>query len=394
MLRPLALLFASVFLPSMVLAAPSVEVRDVRVWAGPDGTRVVLELSGRAEHTLFSLTGPDRIVVDVESATLHASAPAGQGVIKQVRFGDRDGSLRVVFDLNERVQVRSSLLPPAGDYGYRLVLDLGSAMAREPTPVKVAHPPQEGSRDLVIAVDAGHGGEDPGAIGRSGTREKDVALAIARALARQIDKEEGMRAVLIRDGDFFVSLRDRRNLARKRNADLFVSVHADSIRDRAISGSSVYILSTGRASSEAARWLAERENAADLIGGVSLDDKDNMLASVLLDLSQTATLTASMTAAEQVLGQLDRIGEVRKPQIQQASLAVLTSPDVPSMLVETAYISNPADEKKLRDARYQERLASAIHAGIREYFFDNPPPGTRFAQLRAAKRVADSSGGE
>jgi N-acetylmuramoyl-L-alanine amidase len=190
-----------------------------------------------------------------------------------------------------------------------------------------------------------------------------------------------------------VSLRERRNRARKHNADLFVSVHADAMHDRSVSGSSVYILSTGRASSENARWLAEKENAADLIGGVSLDDKSNVLASVLLDVTQSATLTNSMTAAQKVLRELDRVGEIRKPQIQQASFAVLTSPDVPSMLVETAYISNPADEKRLKNPAHQEKLANAIYAGIRAYFADNPPPGTLFAQMRDRKRMAAGEGG-
>ncbi|HZF27457.1 MAG TPA: N-acetylmuramoyl-L-alanine amidase [Steroidobacteraceae bacterium] len=370
--------------------AHSVEIRDVRLWAGPDHTRVVLELSGPATHNLFTLRDPDRVVVDVAGATAASSLtpPAGQGVIRSVRLGARDdGSLRVVLDLNSAVQPKSFAVDPNETYGNRLVIDL--ELPGQPAPVRVQHAPEaDAARDLVIAVDAGHGGDDPGAIGRSGTREKDVVLAVARALAERVNHEPGMRAVLIRDGDYYVTLRDRMNRARAQKADLFVSIHADSIRDRSIAGSSVYVLSPRGASDEASRWLAERENASDLIGGVSLDDKDNVLASVLLDLSQTASLTASLSAAESVLVELDRVGEVRKRNVQQAGFVVLKSPDIPSLLVETAYISNPGEEKRLKDPRRQDQLANAIHSGIRGYFYDNPPPGTRVAELVAQQGAA------
>ena len=236
---------------------------------------------------------------------------------------------------------------------------------------------------MIIAIDAGHGGEDPGAIGKNGTREKDVVLAIARALAQRVDAEPGMKAVLTRNGDYFVPLRDRMRRARAQQADLFVSIHADSIRDRSVDGSSVYILSQRGATDEAARWLAERENASDLVGGVSLEDKDDVLASVLLDLSQSASLSASQAAAEHVLHQLNLVGEIRKPLVQQARFVVLKSPDIPSMLVETAYISNPQEEQRLRGAAHQGKLAAAIHQGLREYFYSDPPAGTRIAQLAA-----------
>jgi N-acetylmuramoyl-L-alanine amidase len=259
--------------------------------------------------------------------------------------------------------------------------------AAAPAPVKTEHA-RGGARDLVIAVDAGHGGEDPGAIGPGGTREKDVVLAIARALAQRIGTEPGMRAVLTRDGDYFVPLRDRMRRARAQNADLFVSIHADSVRDRHIDGSSVYILSQKGASDEASRWLAERENASDLIGGVSLDDKDDVLASVLLDLSQSAASIASEEAAGHVLQQLTQVGQIRKHQVQQARFMVLKSPDIPSMLVETAYISNPDEEQRLRGPAQQARLAEAIHQGVREYFYANPPPGSRLAQLASPAPAA------
>lgn len=370
-----------------VAPARAVEVRAVRLWASPEGTQVVLELSGSAKHSLLMLKNPDRVVLDVSAAHLSAAArkPPAAGVVKEVRMARRpSGELRVVMDLTQPIRAKSFLATPNDRYGYRLVVDLGGAVAAVApvAPIKAEHARPE-ARDLIIAIDAGHGGEDPGAIGMHGTREKDVTLAIARALERYVDAEPGMRAVLTRNGDYFVPLRDRMRRARAQQADLFVSIHADSIRDRAVDGSSVYILSQRGATSEAARWLAERENAADLIGGVSLEDKGNLLASVLLDLSQTASLSASETAAEHVLHQLNLVGEVRKPLVQQAGFMVLKSPDIPSMLVETAYISNPAEEQRLRGVAHQAKLAAAIHRGLKEYFYSDPPAGSRIAQIAA-----------
>ncbi len=365
------------------LPAHAVEVRAIRLWAGPDNTRVVLDLSGSAQHSLQVLKNPDRVVLDVADARLASGAravPAATGAVKQVRLGRRpSGELRIVLDMARPIQAKSFLAAPNDRYGYRLVIDLGATQGVD-TPVKVEHAPPE-ARVLIIAIDAGHGGEDPGAIGKHGTREKDVVLAIARELALKINAEPGMKAVLTRNGDYFVPLRDRMRRARAQAADLFVSIHADSIRDRRIDGSSVYILSQRGATDEASRWLAERENASDLIGGVSLDDKDDVLASVLLDLSQSASLSASQVAAERVLRQLNRVAEVRKPQVQQARFMVLKSPDIPSMLVETAYISNPQEELRLRAQRHQAKLAAAIHQGVHDYFYANPPAGTRVAQL-------------
>jgi N-acetylmuramoyl-L-alanine amidase len=379
--------------------AQAVDVRAVRLWAGPDGTRVVLDLSGSAQHSLQVLKNPDRVVLDVAGARLTGAArvaPAGTGAVKQVRMARRpSGELRIVLDLARPIQAKSFLAAPNDRYGYRLVIDLGSGQSGE-TPVRAEHAPAD-ARDLIIAIDAGHGGEDPGAIGKNGTREKDVVLAIARELALKVNAEPGMKAVLTRDGDYFVPLRDRMRRARAQSADLFVSIHADSIRDRRVDGSSVYILSQRGATDEASRWLAERENASDLIGGVSLDDKDDVLASVLLDLSQTASLSASQVAAERVLRQLNRVGEVRKPQVQQARFMVLKSPDIPSMLVETAYISNPQEELRLRGQAHQAKLAAAIHQGVHDYFYANPPAGTRVAQLASGTppraTLAGDSGG-
>jgi N-acetylmuramoyl-L-alanine amidase len=367
--------------------AQAAEVKDMRVWAGPDSTRIVLDLNQPAGYQLFTLTGPDRVVVDMKETRLdpdRVKTPDAAGLVRAIRTAAQpDGQLRVVIDLSGPAQAKAFLTPPNESYGDRLVIDLTSG--RAPKPVVAQHAPS-GHRDLVIAIDAGHGGEDPGAIGKAGTREKDIVLKVSRLLAERINAEPGMRAVLTRTGDYFVPFRERLRRARVAQADLFVSVHADAFVNRSVRGSSVYVLSTGRASSEAARWLADRENAADLVGGVSLDDKSDVLASVLLDLSQNAVISASRDAATRVLSELDRVGDLKKTDVQHASLIVLTSPDIPSMLIETAYISNPAEENRLRDPAHQSRLASAIHAGVRRYFYDNPPPGTRVAQLAARER--------
>jgi N-acetylmuramoyl-L-alanine amidase len=382
-------------------SAHAVDVRGVRVWAAPDNTRIVIDLSGSAAHSMALLHNPERVVVTVPGAHLgkgaHAQAP-GRGAVKLVHLSPVPGQLRVVMDLTKASQAKSFLAKPNSRYGYRLVIDVAApaTLAAASRPVRVEHAPHE-SRDLIVAIDAGHGGDDPGAIGQHGLREKDVVLGIAKDLYANINAEPGMKAVLTRNGDYFLPLRERMRRARAQSADLFVSVHADSIRDRSIDGSSVYILSQRGASDEASRWLAERENASDLIGGVSLDDKDDVLASVLLDVSQTASLSASHTAAERVLRQLSLAGEVRKPQVQEARFMVLKSPDIPSMLVETAYISNPQEEQRLRTDAQRAKIAAAIHRGVRDYFYANPPLGTRIAQMAGAstphEALASTNGG-
>lgn len=417
MIRKVFLWGIMIVVPALVgarVALPVSELRDLRLSTGPQSAQLVLQLSEPAHHQLFTLEGPNRVVVDISNARLapNVRAPEGTGPITAIRFGQQPkNTLRVVVELKSDLPVRSKWI---GNGASQLVIDLGkpgaiasaagtqnratvqpakpvatpTGASLPPQAVIAQHAPVDGDRDVIVAVDAGHGGQDPGAIGRGGTREKDVVLAIARALAERINNEPGMRAVLTRNSDRFLVLRDRIQRARVAKADLFVSVHADSIRDRAISGASVYVLSEHGATDEAARWLAERENAADLMGGVSLSDKDKTLASVLLDLSQSANISASMVAAERVLLSLDGVGEVRKRQVQQAGFLVLKSPDIPSMLVETAYISNPSEERRLKDDGHQDKLASAIFAGLRGYFEQNPPPGTRFASLRRSTVAA------
>ena len=365
-------------------AAP-VAVKDIRVWAGPDATRLVFDLSGPVDHTLATLQNPDRVVVDLVGARADnggRALPEARGFVKQLRMAAQsNGNLRVVIDLSAPAKPRSFDVAPNETYGHRLVVDLAPASAAAPTIVKSTD--EANGRDVIIAIDAGHGGVDPGSIGKRGTHEKSVTLAIARRLKERIDREPGMRAVLTRDSDTFIELRERIVRARRQQADMFVSVHADSYKDRSVAGSSVYVLSARGASDESARWLADRENAADLVGGVSLDDKDSVLASVLLDLSQGASMSASVNAADKVMDELYSIGNVTRRGVKHAGFLVLKSPDIPSILVETAFISNPTEEARLIDPRHQQRLAEAIHAGIRAYFYASPPPGTRIAQLRS-----------
>jgi N-acetylmuramoyl-L-alanine amidase len=383
------------------LAGPVVaaDIRDVRIAPTDDGTRVVLELSAPVRHKAFLLDKPGRVVVDLPRSSLKTALPEAAGVVIALRSGPlpHDG-LRLVFEVSGAVTLQTSTLAASKDGADRLVLDILApgaarsvaavpAVPTAPVAIRPAHAPSESGRDIIIAVDAGHGGVDPGASGARGTHEKDVVLEIARALAARINQEPGLKAVLTRDGDYFISLRERNLRARRAKADLFVSIHADSIANPEVSGSSVYVLSERGASSEAARWLAERENAADLKGGIKLDDKDPVLQGVLLDLSQTASISSSTTAAEQVLQSLDRIGEVRKPRVQQAGFVVLKSPDIPSMLVETAFISNREDERKLSQPVHRVRLANAIFAGIQRYYEGNAPDGTRLATARRSAGV-------
>jgi N-acetylmuramoyl-L-alanine amidase len=377
-------------------ALSAAEVQGIRVATTETGTRVVLDLSAPVASKAFKLENPARVVLDLPHSSVlpRLGMPDPTGAVTAVRSGrlPRNG-VRLVFEVNAPVTFQIASVKPSSEAGHRLVLDLAGpgepkAVAVSPSapavPVAIrpAHAPSDSGRDIVIAVDAGHGGVDPGASGRRGTREKDVVLEVAKALAARINQEPGMKAVLTRDGDYFISLQERTKRARRAKADLFVSIHADSIADPDVSGSSVYVLSDRGATSEAARWLAERENAADLKGGIKLDDKDAALASVLLDLSQTASISASMVAADTVLKSLDRVGEVRKPRVQQAGFVVLKSPDVPSMLVETAFISNRDDERKLSTPAHRAKLANAIFAGIEQYFQGNAPDGTRLAATR------------
>ncbi|WP_374472056.1 N-acetylmuramoyl-L-alanine amidase [Arenimonas sp.] len=365
-------------------SAQAAQLRGLSLVEGEDGTRAVLELSGPADYKLFTLANPDRLVLDLSRSSLAGGfkAPAPNGVVSGVRTGKpAEGDLRVVFDLGRGVQPRSRL-EREGDSARLVVELLGSApaVAGKPAPARTVEDViGKGERKLIVAIDAGHGGKDPGAIGPTRKFEKDITLAMARELAKQVNADPGMQAYLVRDGDVFIPLHERYQRAREAQADLFISIHADAAHNRAANGASVYVLSLRGASSEAARWLADQENAADLVGGVELDARDKNLAAVLLDLSQNATMRVSDDVAGEVLASLKGVGKAHKPQIERANFVVLRSPDVPSMLVETGFISNPGEEARLSDPAYRSRMASAIVGGVRNYFANQAPPGTWYA---------------
>jgi len=413
----------------LLVAAASAHAGTVitaaRVWPAVDYTRVTLESASPVKYQFLAVKNPDRLVIDLEGVDINAAleglaakVAANDPYIKLVRVArNKPGVVRVVLDLKGEVKPQMFTLPPYGEYGHRLVLDIYPLQpvdplmallekketavpegAKEPTEKapelaiattlessaseKPAEKPArtemrawkpEVSRLIIIAIDAGHGGEDPGALGKNGSREKDVTLAISRRLKAQVDAEPNMRGVLIRDGDFFIPLHGRVIKARNVKADLFVSIHADAFVKPDARGSSVFALSERGATSAAARWLAKKENEADLIGGVNIDVKDVYLKQTLLDLSQTATINDSLRLGKAVLGELGGINQLHKGSVEQASFAVLKSPDIPSILVETAFISNPEEERRLMDDAYQDKMAAAILGGIKRYFAKNPP---------------------
>jgi N-acetylmuramoyl-L-alanine amidase len=377
----------AVLLGLFSISAFAVEVSGFRVWTDPEKTRAVLDLSARAEYQLFTLKNPDRVVIDLNSSELQDSLEFEKehaGVISGVRHGaPKQNTLRVVLDLTTGSKIKSFLLDPTGQYGHRLVIDLyQEGTGKSSGAVKQIYDMNQSDRDVIVAIDAGHGGEDPGAMGPKRTHEKDAVLAISRELKRTIDARTGMKAVLIRDGDYYLPLRERYEKARRHRADLFVSIHADAFKNPKVAGGSVFVLSSRGASSEFARRLATSENNSDLVGGVTLKDKDDMLASVLLDLSQSATMEASNLVAQNVFSSMDDFGKTHKNRVEHANFMVLKTPDLPSILVETAFISNPSEEKKLRDPRWQKKMASAIARGVQDYFYLSPPPGTWIAAHR------------
>ncbi|KPN88977.1 N-acetylmuramoyl-L-alanine amidase [Pseudomonas nunensis] len=400
------------FLAVTVDAVAESKVNSVRLWRAPDNTRLVFDLTGPVQHSVFTLTSPDRLVIDINGATLGAplNVNTSNTPITAMRSAQRTPTdLRVVIDLKKAVTPKSFSLAPNAQYGNRLVVDLfdsADAAAPIPPPTNVATvapvpvtpidppvklpPAPAGKRDIIVVIDAGHGGEDPGASGSRGQHEKDVVLAIARELQRQVNGMKGFRAELTRTGDYFIPLRGRTEIARKKGADLFVSIHADAAPSAAAFGASVFALSDRGATSETARWLADSENRSDLIGGagsVSLDDKDRMLAGVLLDLSMTASLTSSLNVGQKVLSNISRVTPLHKQRVEQAGFMVLKSPDIPSILVETGFISNANEASKLSAASHQQALARSISAGVRQFFQQNPPPGTYIAWLRDSGKI-------
>jgi N-acetylmuramoyl-L-alanine amidase len=363
------------------------EILDVRLWRAPDHTRVVFDLSESISYTTLELDNPRRLVIDMADARLInalTNLPLNNTPIARVRSGVRKGNdLRIVFDLEAKVRPKSFPLEPNERTGHRLVLDLFDDdidnIKDSEIPAVKSVDQLANRRDIVVAIDAGHGGEDPGALGPKKLYEKKVVLAIAQKLKARLDETPGLQPVMIRDGDYYVSLRGRRDLARKSQADLFVSIHADAFRQASANGASVYALSTTGASSTAAQYLADRENSADLVGGVRLSDKDDMLAGVLTDLSMTATLDTSLSLGARVLAEIGGFAKLHKRKVEQAGFAVLKSPDIPSILVETGFISNPTEANRLNSSSYQDKMARAIHSGILTWFESHPPAGTLLA---------------
>ena len=355
------------------------ELIGVRISSDPDRTRLVFDISGPLEYKLYSLDNPDRVVLDLQSARLLGDLPReGVGFVRRVRSAVRNKTdLRIVLDAKKKLKPKTFLLPPSKSAGHRLVVDLYKAPERNAKRQAVKSTQQIAKptlRDVVIAIDAGHGGKDTGAIGAQGTREKDVVLKIARKLKHKIDKQRGMKGVLVRNSDRYIDLRHRMEIARRAKADLFISIHADAAISRKVRGASVYVLSENGASDEAAHWLANRENKSDLVGGISLDDKDVLIRETLLDLSQNVTQKDSYESAKHVLSAMGNVTRLRNEKILEAGFLVLKSPDIPSILIETAYISNLNEEQNLRSNGYQRKLVLAIVTGLKNYFAGAAPP--------------------
>jgi N-acetylmuramoyl-L-alanine amidase len=363
------------------------KIKDIRLSKNKGYVRLVFDLDKKAGHSLFALHGPERVVLDIKKAEMpHGLVDQIQAnsLIRSVRSGVRNGDdLRVVFDLSEEVNPRSFLLTPSGKSGHRLVLDLHDRKSTS----KVT---KTKKRDVIIAIDAGHGGKDPGATGRSGTREKTITLQIAKRLEKDINNQRGMKAVLVRRNDRFMRLRDRIHKARDNNADMMISLHADSFPDPRARGSSIYALSVDGASSETARMMAEKENAADLLfGDVDLTVEDQMVKEVLFDLSLTGTIESSLDIGGEILNEIKTVNRVHKKKVQQAGFAVLKAPNIPSVLIETAFISNPREEKNLRSSSHQKKVSKAITRGVNKYFARKAPPGTWLASYSDEHLVAD-----
>jgi N-acetylmuramoyl-L-alanine amidase len=424
---------AAVLVAFAVPAAKAAEFRGARVWAGPEYTRVVLDATGPVHYAMSQDKGQVTLDVPGSHVARDFSGPGARGLYKGITHANTGDRLSLIAKVSPGSQVKSFLLKPAKGDDYRLVLDIYPGSSRSdaiavapeaaesikpvqsrPVVVESIKPQQtapvttvtshssrrateqaaallNGQRSVVVAIDAGHGGKDQGAHGPSGTLEKNVTLAVARDLAAQINRQPGMKAVLTRDGDYFIELKRRYQIARENSADLFVSIHADSFTSDDARGSSVWVLSPRGKTNEAARWLADRENRADLIAGPTLDDKDDSLAKVLLDMQQGWAMQASDVVAGNVLKALGLLGPTHRGYVERANFVVLRSPDVPSILVETAFISNPSEERKLRDPAHQKQLAQAVMGGVKNYFESTPPPGTWFAAQAARRNGVDPS---
>ena len=367
--------------PLLSHAATATKVKDIRLSSHQGYLRLVFDLNKSVDHSIFTLDGPDRVVLDFKNTSMtHGMVDrvGANSLIRRIRSGIRNSNdLRVVFDLQQKVKPRSFLLGPSGKAGYRLVLDLHDQKVSSAVVAKKRDVKKKALRDVIIAIDAGHGGKDPGALGKKGTKEKTVTLQMARRLEKIINQQKGMKAVLIRNKDYFMRLRQRIEKARVYNADMMISLHADSFPDPRARGSSIYALSVDGATSETAKLLPEKENAADLLfGDVNLAVEDEMIKEVLFDLSLTGTIRSSLDIGDEILRQIKQINRVHKKEVQQAGFAVLKAPNIPSVLLETAFISNPREEKKLKSAAHQQKVAKAVSKGVANYFARQAPPGT------------------
>ena len=385
---------------ALPFAAHATQIRNARLWRSDDKLRLVFDLSGPVQYKTFSLTAPERVIIDLSGAGLSGDFSqlelknSGITSIRSGHFGKAD--TRIVLDLAAPMQLNSFVLPPQDGQGHRLVLDLTSAtraprqIAAEAVPLVAAVNKAHPKRDIIVVVDPGHGGKDPGAVGSKGQREKDVVLSIAQLLAKRLKREKGFDVKLVRNDDFFVPLRKRVDIARQHKADMFISVHADAAPRLTASGASVYALSEGGATSATARFMAQRENGADLLGAttlLNLKDKDPMLAGVILDMSMNATIASSLQLGSSVLGSLQSITSLHQKRVEQAGFAVLKSPDVPSILVETGFISNAQDAQRLVTARHQQAVADGLFEGLKNYFQKNPPMNSYMAWVQEQKNA-------
>jgi N-acetylmuramoyl-L-alanine amidase len=377
--------------PFAAKAAAETHVKDIRLSSHKGYVRLVFDLDKAVDHSIFTLNKPERIVLDLKNTKMtHGMVDrvSANSMISRIRSGVRDGSdLRVVFDLQQEVKPRSFLLGPSGKSGHRLVLDLHNEKAQSIV-LKEKGSKKKVLRDVIIAIDAGHGGRDPGAVGKKGTKEKTVTLQMAKRLEKIINQQKGMKAVLIRKNDRYLRLRNRIQKARDYHADMMISLHADSFPDPRARGSSVYALSVDGATSETAKLLAEKENAADLLfGDVSLAVEDEMVKEVLFDLSLTGNIQSSLDIGDEILSQIKHVNRVHKKQVQQAGFAVLKAPNIPSVLIETAFISNPREERNLKSTAHQNKVANAVSKGVTNYFARKAPPGTWLSASAAEYKV-------
>jgi N-acetylmuramoyl-L-alanine amidase len=377
--------------PFVASAAAATNIKDIRLSSHDGYVRLVFDLDKSVDHSIFTLNEPERIVLDLKNTKMvHGMVDrvGANSMIRRIRSGvQNNDDLRVVFDLQHEVKPRSFLLGPSAKSGHRLVLDLHTEKAN-PAVTKKTEPTKKQLRDVIIAIDAGHGGRDPGATGKNGTKEKTVTLQMAQRLQKQINQQKGMKAVLTRKNDRYMRLRDRIHKARDYHADMMISLHADSFPDPRARGSSIYALSVDGATSETAKLLAEKENAADMLfGDVNLAVEDEMVKEVLFDLSLTGNIQSSLDIGDEILQQIKTVNRVHKKQVQQAGFAVLKAPNIPSVLLETAFISNPREEKNLKSAAHQKKVASAVSKGVANYFARKAPPGTWLSASAAEYKV-------